>query len=259
VSYLIQQCKFCLKQSKLHESHIIPEFIYNPIYSKKHKLIKVSGSLEGPNPEVIQKGLRERLLCSDCEKFLNDNFERPSVAVWKVLTSGNSSGCISLRKIGDDKGNIAAIVSGFDYVSFKLFLLSILWRISISCLEDFQDISLGPHEDIIRKRLLGLQPGSQSDYPCIISLLDGPTFTPIYVPPLNPRHEGHRMFRLILTNVLVWFVISKHCQRAPLTGLSVKEDGSLIAALLGVPDITMLRETYKMIKACDIPNYMFSK
>lgn len=259
MSHLIQQCKLCLKQRKLHESHIIPEFIYNPIYSENHKLIKVSGSLEGPNPELIQKGLRERLLCGDCEKFLNDNFEHPSVDVWRVLTSGSSSGCITLRKISDHKGNKAAIVSGFDYVSFKLFLLSILWRISISCLKGFQDIYLGPHEDIIRQRLLRIQPGTQSEYPCIVSLLDNSIFTPIAVPPLNPRHEGHRMFRLILTNVLLWFVVSKHSQRAGLTPFSVKEDGTLVASLLEPSRITMLHEAVKITKACNIPNYMFSK
>jgi len=36
------------------------------------------------------------------------------------------------------------IIEGIDYAPFKLFLMSVLWRASVSTLEFFKLVSLGP-------------------------------------------------------------------------------------------------------------------
>lgn len=253
---MIGHCRLCLQIKNLRQSHIIPEFIYKPLYSSKHLLRTITDAKKGLEPRLIQKGYREELLCQDCESYLNINFEHPSVEIWKTLTSQASSNTINVREVRDKQQNRALIINGFDYPTFKLFLLSIIWRVSISTQHGFQHINLGPHEEKIRQMLLNLDPGSQSDYPCIINLLTESSFTPIYITKNNPRYEGHRIFRMILTNVIIWYVISSHSNETDISGLAIKENGSLIATLFPPGKMAMLREVADILQTADIHHYI---
>ena len=53
-------CHLCLKKRKIHNSHILPEFMYDRTYDEKHRAISMT-SVKGEKEKYIQKGLRERL------------------------------------------------------------------------------------------------------------------------------------------------------------------------------------------------------
>ena len=134
-------CKLCLKQKKLQKSHIIPEFFYQPLYDNLHKFnVITTSSKEKNKPE--QKGIRERLLCYDCEQLLSPNEDY----VRRVIYGGTEI------KISRDGNNV--IIWNTDYIKFKLSQLSLLWRSSVSKLKYFSNISLGPHEEKIRQMLI---------------------------------------------------------------------------------------------------------
>lgn len=168
-----------------------------------------------------------------------------------------ASKTITIHEIREKQQTRGLLINGFDYSTIKLFLLSIIWRVSVAKQQGFQHINLGPHEEKIRQMLLDLNPGKQSDYPCIINLLTESSFTPIYIIKTNPRYEGHRIFRMILTNVIIWYVISSHSNEADISGLAIKENGSLIATLFPPEKVAMVREVADLLKAADIPDYMF--
>jgi len=70
----IGACKLCGATAELRQSHIIPEFVYRPLYDSKHRAI----TFPADSPAgYLQKGYRAPLLCDVCEQFLNDNFEKP--------------------------------------------------------------------------------------------------------------------------------------------------------------------------------------
>jgi hypothetical protein len=48
----------------------------------------------------------------------------------------------------------------YDYMTLKLCVLSILWRMSITRQEEYKGVSLGPYENDIRTMLLAKDPGS---------------------------------------------------------------------------------------------------
>src|SRR5436190_2368333 len=65
-----EQCRLCLQfVPKLRNSHIIPEFFYKLIYDAKHQF-NVFSDTDSPPGRLEQKGLREYLLCGDCEQKL---------------------------------------------------------------------------------------------------------------------------------------------------------------------------------------------
>lgn len=137
------KCKLCNEDKELRNSHIIPESLYKPLYDEKHRAIQLSnpnGIGEENKRKSLQKGIREKLLCHDCEQLLNDRYEKYFKKLWfddKVLPETMDEDC-SIR------------LKDIDYHKFKLFHLSVLFRAAISTLPEFQQVNLGPHENTLR-------------------------------------------------------------------------------------------------------------
>ena len=112
-------CALCKNKGNLQNSHIIPEFMYKPIYDDKHHLIlRKSGFKVKTRP--LQKGIREKLLCQNCEVQISV-YEK---YVRKILYDGTA---ITIQQFED-----RIILSGLDYVKVRLFFLSLIWRMSVA-------------------------------------------------------------------------------------------------------------------------------
>ena len=73
-----------------------------------------------------------------------------------------------------------------DYKKFKLFLLSILWKSSISSRPFFEEINLGVHEEEIRTMLLRGEPKSVDDYPVtMLSYIPESDALPLVAQPIK--------------------------------------------------------------------------
>lgn len=245
-------CKLCGEDRELQDSHVIPEFMYRPLYNEKHKTVGYLLRKEGVKPRFVQKGLRERLLCDACERFLNHNFESPNVALWRTLAEEEPGPEISVQQIRSAQGSRAAHVQGVDYSSLKLLLLSILWRASVSGLEEFADVKLGPHEEVIRQMLRSKDPGTQADYPCLIFLFLEPKLG-ILVPPFHSRVEGHKTYHFIVTSVRFDIVVSRHSGEHRFRSLALKEDGSFVAMFLDHRETAMYATLAEFVKGVDLP------
>ena len=113
-------CRLCTKNRELRKSHIIPESLYKPLYDEKHRAMHLTNTTNSKNfkrGRPLQKGLREKLLCHDCEQLLNNRYEKYFKRLWfdenplpRALRNGNSF-----------------ILRNIDYHKFKLFHLSILF------------------------------------------------------------------------------------------------------------------------------------
>lgn len=65
----IGKCRLCGASDRLQNSHVLPEFIYENLYDPKHRFLDLGSSNE-KILKIQQKGLREKLLCGDCEMHL---------------------------------------------------------------------------------------------------------------------------------------------------------------------------------------------
>lgn len=152
-------CRLCVRERRLCDSHIIPEFLYRPAYDTDGRMHSIRDF--GKKSGFLQIGAFEPLLCSECEAFLNDTYEQPFLHFW--LGDGAAARAEKSRN---------AIVSGIDYGPFKLFHLSILWRASVSQSRMFSQVSVGrEHEERIRTMLVDQKPSSEDDYPLIATFL----------------------------------------------------------------------------------------
>lgn len=159
------QCKLCLQDKKLiKKSHIIPNFLYRELFDESKRL--VSGHILTGESKTKQSGEWEsNILCENCDKTILGTNETYAA---KVIF-GDRGFKIKAKRFQKDDGLVFDHITGVDYVKFKLFLLSILWRASISSLPMFRQVNLGEkYGERIREMLLTGNPGKVNDFPFMI-------------------------------------------------------------------------------------------
>src|SRR6185295_6749969 len=182
-------CRLCQSVGEeLRFSHVLPEFLYKPLRDEKHRYIGLEVTQQkGANRILLQKGIREYLLCGDCEQRLA-KYERYAAEVLRKLpgTSRKPPGTV-------------VHVTGLNYTKFKLFQLSLLWRAGVSRQASFQEVNLGPHEERLRGMVLEGDPGKPTDYGCILMRTQGPeTLNHILQLPGHLRFSEHHAYDMIL-------------------------------------------------------------
>lgn len=220
------KCRLCHREQKLCDSHIVPEFIYRDLYDNDHKMMGINGhGNKGWKP--LQKGIREKLFCSDCEQHLNDKYEKPFLKQWSVENPLPS------------QMNLDSVFSAtYDYATFKLFHLSILFRASVSSLATFHEVNLGVHEERIRQMILNEDPGRDWEYPILAFavLNENDVEKRLISQPISGRHEGHRAYGQIYGGAMWWILVSSH-----------RNDLFCRAGLQPTGDIKMLAEPWNEI------------
>ena len=218
-------CRLCLNERPLCESHIVPEFLYRPGY-RDQRMPRVS--MDGSGPPVIQKGIRERLLCSDCEQLINTRYEQPTSKMWRSIIPEEIPA-----------GHQWVALTGLDYPVFKLFHLSVLWRASVASKPTWHGAHISRvSEASLRAMLLGSDPGSPDEYPFFGFVMTGPQSRRValgtVMPPIASHFKRLRMCVLIYGGCSWHFVVAA---RAPVADSPclLRRDGSMV---LGVQDLT---------------------
>ena len=176
----IMKCKLCQLDKKLCRSHIIPESAYKPLYDNEHRCLQIS-NIKKKQP-MLQIGLREHLLCKECEEHLN-KYDSYFADLWyqngKAPSNANKE-LISINKI--------------DYHRFKLFHMSVLWRAGVASRKEFSTVDLGLHEEKLRKLILDDNPGDPNQYAVFGYFLTSPDNRQVYqalvVPPIKFELDG---------------------------------------------------------------------
>jgi len=211
------KCHLCYREKKWQESHIIPEFFYRPIYDHKHRVFIFS-----PEPtdktKYEQKGIREKLLCWDCEQILNQ-YETYA----RELFYGKHE-----IQISEDSEKY--ILGNIDYRKFKLFQMSLLWRMSISTKRYFSEVDIGVHNNIISNLLFAGNPGKSYNYGCLMTvcLIEIKDIKPeVIATPFSTRIDNHKCYVFLLGGCSWVFIVSNHAQSFPHKEAFLKEDGDL--------------------------------
>lgn len=212
-------CRLCGGNRPLRHSHILPELVYRRIYDESHTAVSYRPELRREGR--LRKGLREPLLCSDCEARFQ-RWEDYFADAW----FGSSGG---VRPLLLPTGVV--LIEGLDYHRFKLFHLSIIWRASVSRLPEFRDFTLGRRESRVRSMLLNEEPGTSDAFPLSgVALRDPETGTfmdRIVGMPRSSKLETQRTGLFIFAGVNWVYFTSGHATRRNTVG-TLSEEGSLL-------------------------------
>lgn len=229
-----QDCALCLRTEKLRHSHIVPEFFYRRIYDMpQHKFHVISTNSDVPD-DFGQKGYREYLLCESCESKTARWDHYASQVFYRKQHRRPAAGSRSFR------------FSEVYYKEFKLFLVSLLWRMHSAEGAVFSKIDLGPkHSERVRNAMLNEDPLSQDDYPCFITavMIDGQFCEDWLFQPEPTRADGHRWYHLLVAGYLFSYAVASHPLPKGLTGHSLNVNDELTVQIREMRDIPFLHET----------------
>lgn len=147
-------CRLCGEETILRQSHILPEFVYELTYEENRALSVAADGTGKVN--TVQQGIWEWLLCDRCEGHFS-RFESHAADVIREIHP---------RLRGAVVGEVVTVLA--DYRTFKLFLLSILWRAAVSKAANFRAVDLGRFEPIVHQMLQpeASAPGGVNFMPC---------------------------------------------------------------------------------------------
>lgn len=119
-------CKLCDRTAKLSLSHILPKSHTRRMRQRAPQVVLVSVE----NPPIARKSNGEhveRLLCAECEHLIKSKYEDYGTRLFvnrQFITESN------------DRVNIAQ----FKYETYFLYVISILWRATVSSLSAYKAI-----------------------------------------------------------------------------------------------------------------------
>ena len=179
-------------------SHVLPEFFYSASYGgDKQQFVSISRHPHHPTRR-FQKGYRERRLCQGCESLLS----RYETASAKTLRN--------ILALAPDEQKV--IAAEYDSPSFRLFGLSILWRMHVSTLFQFQKVDLGPHAEEIRQLLNEEDPKNPVMYPFFLMRVTGSKSAErTIIAPVPFKISGRKGYVLLAMGFNWIFCVSSDC------------------------------------------------
>jgi hypothetical protein len=213
-------CALCQDEKDLRNSHIASKFLWRRSGVTGGNRFSIA-CLTDPslNQPHQQDGIKEYLLCADCEQ----QFNRYETYVAKVLF-GPASPILKREPTH-------CVGTGFQYRELKLFQMSILWRMGISSHPFYSHVELGKHEEILRKMLLDEDAGEPWQYGCITTLLDHQRepLIGIFSQPSLTKRFGHYAYEYTLGGGIHWIqFVTSHPPERMISDFVLTKDGQLV-------------------------------
>ena len=224
------ECKLCGEQDRLCRSHIIPEGAHRPVYDRNPRAAIFVHSESGRRRKV-QVGVRERLFCSNCEKFFN-RIEEPFLTFWR-----------SRDRFPEILDKPYIEIAGIDYENSKKFLLSVLWRAHVAAGEIFSAVDLGPHAEKILRLVQG-DSENQDPYPTYSFVLRDPDTGGLadrcVVTPARKRTSGQLNYEMAFLGCAWKIFVSSSAPPLPESCL-LKKCGTIVMPVVNYSEFPTIR------------------
>lgn len=249
-------CKLCLKEKELRHSHILPEFMYQNLYDPSPKrFYKLTVNQEDANKSkqrIEQKGVREYLLCGDCEVMLS-KYENYAAETIYAKNRGNKA-YIKKQSQTPDQQYFTYEYAGFSYTEFKIFLLSMLWRLIISKSFPTPEIENEVQEKL-RSAILKQNPLRYDDFPCLLQVIKyrkGEIANGFILQPFLTNNDGNRVLNVLVDGLMYSFYLNSDGMNEDRKAFFLKQDGTMtILGRVVFTDpslVTKLKQMFKFLK-----------
>ncbi len=189
------ECKFCLKDKKLINAHIIPRCFFETMRDQgDNRPFQLLSNTTGEYLKKSQIGLYDKnILCEDCEKV----FQKYDDYACKILLSNNINDNDYI--LGPNEKRIGYKLENVDYKNLKLFFLSVLWRASISKRKEFKKVDTGiSFENCLKVMIKNSNPGNIDDFLVVIRRFIDDLGKNFLMDPYKLRLGGINFYRFYL-------------------------------------------------------------
>jgi hypothetical protein len=226
-------CRLCGLDKKFADSHIIPDFMYQYLFDEKHKLIlSTSDDFKKEDKKIKKRNTGDydnSILCLKCDNEVIGQYETYAS---KVIYGKSILPAIApvIKNYYNAIGTEWSSVSNIDYRKFKLFLLSILWRASITKRDMFKDVNIGKHEDVLKKMIWDSDPGNEGDYPIILFTANHDKGVPrdFIMQPRTEKLYGHHIVTFPITGMMYVFFVSSHKKPDKILERTIKKNNTMM-------------------------------
>ncbi len=223
---MVSKCKLCCKEKELcKQSHIIPNFMYKDLFDENNRMHAIQSAVGAIKQKGYPQtgGFDKHILCHSCDNQKLGKLDRYASL---ILYDGYPK---ILEHRSGPTGMQYTHCAEICYVQFKLFLLSVLWRASISDRPLFGEVQLGPHQERIRQMLLNSDPGELLEYPCLIMTYLHLKEYPgdIVAQPSRSRVNGGHVYKFLIGGMIYIFFISKHIIPSELRDFAINPKGEI--------------------------------
>lgn len=221
-----EQCALCLKVSVLRDSHIVSESFYADLYEEPHRFSIVVADRKTKD-RYAQKGIREPLLCHNCEQLICNEYE--------------TYGALAFRRI-----KIAAkdqlktfTFESLDYRRFKLFQLSQLWRMALAKHPLWQHVILPePMLENLRNMLISGDPSTSDCYGVMMEAVvaSDNEFFDAFFPPITVLIGGYQFVLATFAGFSWYYCAHRVVTDLRLSKFFVATVGSIMVNVRGLKD-----------------------
>jgi hypothetical protein len=217
-------CHYCNQEKgKLCKAHIIPESFYRFMYP--------NGKVEGHSLFQLNRRTNyvyrnrvgvydDTILCSTCDGLIG-KLDKHGADIFLDSTPTRI-----LQKGADELWEF----ENADYTTLKLFILSMLWRASISHRNEFDEVYLPEKFSIpLREMILNNNSGGLNDFSVVISqyhyIRETNNFEKLILLPKRFRLSGINYYSLLLPKGFQLFIkVDSRPQPEDLIGLTLQKD-----------------------------------
>jgi hypothetical protein len=231
--------------------------MYHGLFDDKHRIINTTSdtfTFKG----YYQSGIHERnILCKSCDNEILGSLEKYA----SIILFGSKEICkenVEITKLVGQDGLKVLHIESINYIKFKLFLLSILWRASISKHPFFKEIKLKEHEETLRFLIYNSSFIPENEYRVSLILFKDNLKEDIdkFISQPKQLEKGTSMIHLFYLNKLfVFFEVGKR------SGFELFEKGNLkINNSIDIPEIdnNMFRKFLKKFYGVNLKENYFA-
>lgn len=221
-------CKLCQKDNKLAKSHIIPEAFYSYAFPKNEGIVVSKDEYRKRLPIGVYD---KTILCGNCEKLFQNWDDYGNQFFHNMLSRPDS-------KIEKNDKVLAYVFNSIDYKKLSLFIISVLWRASVSQESFFDEVKLGPFEEKIKSLLLNDSTSEINNFPIIIGLFNFSDNRALH-PPHRIRIDIVNHYKLYFFNAEALIKVDSR-PFAKYKQLILEPDKPLIVSVVDLPLIVKL-------------------
>ena len=224
---LVAKCPLCLQERKIIKSHIIPEFFLEAARDPKGRFLALQPARSSAH--LAQQAFAQPLLCRECDNYLNETYEQPFLQLWYRDRRAPTVAFGPVYRL--------ALT---DYATFKLCLLSILWRGGVAAKWPFERVNLDGHEPALRDMLLRRDTGAAGDYPvfgAVVLIPDSLQVANVVSAPIQTSWEAARGYMFIFGGVAWHFLLRTGELPVDARGWALMEDGKSALPVIQLSDL----------------------
>lgn len=212
------KCRLCDDNNDFGKSHIIPKSFFTLLRQVNKDPILVTGN-EGEFPKRSPVGEYDtEILCKKCETIFDawDSYGK------ELLIDQFEN----FERIEHGNGDFFYKVTNYNYEKIKLFLVSILWRASVSKRRFYEKVNLGPYESVAKRMILNNDSRAKTVFPVVLEKYEHPLAGGMLEPCIS-RIDGINFYQLNLLDYVIRIKVDKRKGSEAFHNLALSPEGPL--------------------------------